>query len=332
MKKPRSITLLDALLMVKNRDEAMCLLSATVIYNQLECFKEAIRLSIEHLNLMDYLYKNIMTHGNPLTTVFLPLFTASRRRIQERVDAQLLHMNKLIDECTLVHASLQLFGRQNLILSEELTGFEVLSQHKCLLAKLESEMCKVFANERSLSSVIDKGNIASGETGVAMHGSGTVCLPQPDIAGCLTKENVNCRNTENLYSSHGDSDETNLSTENNQQLQQQLQNDTKRTEKRSRGGENDDNLCSKKRPTPFVWLSSDVDASMTDSRTRLRENQSKLCLSSDRKVNDDETVAATPTSLGSGSQTTSAGGMTSTHAECGTSVTCNRYNRSETRQ
>ena len=161
----KKITLNDGLLLVRNREEALLLLSATLVSSQIESTIEATRLSVEHQLLLGVLQQDVRAHGNPLSTTLLPLLACSRRQVQDCIDSHLKVLQKLTDECNQVHASLQLFGSQNLALSEELkaTGNKQLAQQKLSLGKLEMDMCKKILLDLAVAT--HRGRPAGGSNG-----------------------------------------------------------------------------------------------------------------------------------------------------------------------
>ena len=150
----KKISLNEALLLVRNRDEAVQLITATLVSSQMESTIKATRLSVEHQLLLGVLQQDVRIHGNPLSTTLLPLLAGGRRQVQDSIDSQLKILQRLTEECTQVHASLKLFAGQNMALSEELksTGNKLLAQQKLLLGQLETDMCKKILSDLEVAT------------------------------------------------------------------------------------------------------------------------------------------------------------------------------------
>ena len=341
--RTKKITLSEALMLVRNRDEAVQLISATLVSSQIESTIEATRLSVEHQLLLGVLQQDVRTNGNPLSTTLLPLLTCSRRQVQDCIDSHLKVLQRLTEECTQVHASLQLFASQNLALSDELkaTGNKQLAKQKLLLGKLEMEMCKkimldlAVATRRGLPDTFAAGGSNSllpirlaeqqfnqqSSSSSSSYGGQTMRNNQIHETKTVSNNNGPTGNAENIQTDTNavgrrvDSDETDLNAVEHDCNRSRLNAKRHRSEGEEigdGGGEIDDeqDQCSKRRHVADEILCG--NAHVAESSAALGRVVGKT------KDKDNDEMITTPTS----SQTMFSAGkdvsITSTKAEFGT--------------
>jgi len=173
----------EALLCVRNRDEAVCLVSASLVGTQTAQTVEALRLSVEHEALLAGIQADVVSSSNHLSTALLPLLAGSRQQAQNCVDAQLQALSDKVDDVRQVYASLQLFAGHNMALSEELksSGNNDMAHQKSSLAKLEVDMGKMLAGISGSATVSSRAKRSSG-SGSGSAAGGRLGGDPPEVA------------------------------------------------------------------------------------------------------------------------------------------------------